>query len=190
MYRLAKDLHLAVGLFLSAFLLLYGLSAFMMGHGFLFRWTYPKGVKQEMVVTGPTKPAEIIETIRAEHDMRGDLHQVKTSSLGLSFHVMRPGSRFDVNYETASQTATIYSKRSGFWHTIGRLHHMGGIYHDDARMNAWGWFIFAGSMLMMGVGFSGVYLWFKRHKDRRIGGMFFIGSFVFAGLLLVLVRLV
>lgn len=189
MYRLVKDLHLSLGLLMSAFLLIYGASAFMMGHSFLFKWAYPKGQKSVFKVEAPEDPRAIVAAIRDNQGLRGDLYEVKTTSTAVSFFVERPGSRFDVSYDLASQTATMFQKRGGFWYRIDRLHHTGGIHHDDPRMNAWGWFVFVASMLLFCIGFSGVYLWFKRHKERRVGGMIFLASFVFAGGLLTLVRL-
>ena len=190
MYAKIRNIHLFLGLFASAFLLIYALSAFMMGHSFLFKWAYPNKPKIHsfQLASPPAEPKALVAALRAQDNLRGDLWQVETTSTAVSFFVERPGSRFDVAYDLRTRTATITARQGGFWYTIDRMHHTGGLIHDEANLNIWGWFVALMSVVTWLIGLSGVYMWFKRHKERRVGGMIFVATFVFAGVLLVLVR--
>lgn len=188
MYTKLRSLHLFLGLLMSAFLFAYGASAFMMAHSLAFGWAYPKPQGRQIAVDLPPQPKLIIDKIRAQEDLHGDLIDVKTSSLAVRFIVERPGTRYEVGYDLRKKTADIITLEGGIWYTLDRLHHTGGIYHDTPELRAWGWVVFIASILTVIVGLTGVLLWFQRNKERRVGGMIFIISFIFAGGLLFLVR--
>jgi len=190
MYAKIRDLHLFFGLLGSAFLLIYALSAFMMGHSFLFKWAYPNKPKMSSfkLEAPPSDPKALVAALRAQDNLRGDLFEVKTTSTAVSFFVERPGSRFDVAYDVMSHTATVAARQGGFWYSIDRMHHTGGLIHDEDSLNAWGLLVAIMSVITWLIGLTGVYMWFKRQKERRVGGMIFVATFVFTGILLVLVR--
>ena len=50
MYTLLRNVHLALGLFTSMFLFAYGLSAFEMGHPFLFGWSTASVTQQSVAI--------------------------------------------------------------------------------------------------------------------------------------------
>lgn len=190
MYQLLRNIHLALGLAIAAFMFVYAASAFRMGHYFLFRWSSPTVERSELrLESAPRDPRQIVESIRAQRGMRGDLYDVETSSTGLSFLVRRPGTEYRVTYTVATHTAEVFTSSGGFWEMIDKMHHTGGRWHDDPLLSAWGTFVGVMSALLLVVALSGVWMWFKRHRERRLGGILLTVSMVVSVLLLVIVRL-
>jgi len=43
--------------------------------------------------------------------------------------------------------------------------------HEDGRLNAWGWALALVSIMLLALGGTGVYMWFKLHTERAIGAV-------------------
>ncbi len=189
MYQLVRNVHLALGLAIAAFMLAYSASAFRMGHYFLFKWSSPTTEQSKMVLEpAPRDPREIVAAIRAKGVMAGDLYDVETSSVGLSFLVRRPGTEYRVSYTVATKTAEVSTKSGGFWEMIDKMHHTGGTWHDEPIMSAWGTFVGLMSAFLAVVALTGLWMWFKRNRERRLGGILLTVSMIVSVLLLVIVR--
>jgi hypothetical protein len=189
MYSTLRNIHLVLGLVIAAFMLAYAASAFRMGHYFLFRWSSPSVETSKVVVQdAPRDPRMLVKKIRDEGDMRGDLFDVATSSTGIAFMVRRPGTQHDVVYDIRTNTAAVTTKSGGFWEMIDKMHHTGGVWHDDPVLSAWGMFVGFSSVCLAIVALTGVFLWFQRNRERRLGGIFLIGSMVVSLALLIIVR--
>ncbi len=189
MYQLLRNIHLALGLAIAAFMFVYAASAFRMGHYFLFRWSSPTSVESKVELADPPKdPRALVAAIRERGDMRGDLFDVETSSTGIAFLVKRPGTEHRVSYDVTSKTAAVSTKSGGFWEMIDKMHHTGGMWHDDPLLSAWGAFVGWMSAFLIVVSLTGLWMWFKRNRERRVGGILLAVSMVVSVLLLVIVR--
>jgi hypothetical protein len=189
MYRLTRNVHLVLGLFSAVFLFAYGLSAFEMAHSFLFRWS-----KAERTTTIVERRVD--DTPRAtasrlmSSGMVGDLTKVTTASTSVTLTIMRPGTVYNVAYVPNTKTATVVTTRSSFIYTLNRIHHVTGTWHDHWVITAWTWFLGLVSVMLFGIGISGVYMWFKRNKERRFGVVMLSLSLGVGGGLVVLLRFV
>jgi Trk-type K+ transport system membrane component len=54
---------------------------------------------------------------------------------------------------------------------LNRLHHLNGFEHSSATMNAWGWILAWTSIMLILLGGTGVYMWFRIYTERRIGSI-------------------
>jgi hypothetical protein len=188
-YTALRNVHLALGLFSSLFLLAYGVSAFEMAHSPLFRWTKAEKSESSLSIPAAMNPRQLAKHLMEEHDLRGDLMKVETTSIALRLEIVRPGVVHRVEVDTTAGTAVVKTEKGDLIRTLNRIHHLSGMWHEYWVINAWAWLLLLVSIALFGTGASGLYLWIKRTAERRIGTVLIAVSLVWGGSLLVLVRL-
>lgn len=191
MYRLIRDIHLVLGLAAGLFMAIYGLTA-----GTMSAWpvvAYFTSTTTERIQVpadlDPDLPAPAVAAaLRARGLIEGPTQFVKTSSGAIELGTRRPGVGYEVEWDRGPQL-TIAIERSGFLELLEDLHHLSGMHHEDPRMSYWGVVLFVMSGLSLALGGSGVWLWWLRHKERRVGGILLACTTALAALLIVLVRM-
>jgi hypothetical protein len=88
----------------------------------------------------------------------------------------------------ATGDATVRENRAGFMGMLNRLHHVGGVKHGFWLTNLWGAFTGMVSLALFGIGLTGIYLWFKMHRERKIGAVLLAASLGYSVTLMVLLR--
>lgn len=188
MYRLLRDVHLAVGLFGSMFLLALGLSAVQMAYP-IYRLRPTETVTTTDVPAGvDTSPRALARWLMDARDLRGDLTEVTIASDSVSLHIVRPGTTHDVEYDPRLHSARVTTRVLDAIGMLNRIHHIGGIRHDYWAINAWGWFLFVVSLSLFVMAVTGVAMWFARHDDRRLGTIVLGVSLTWGLTLLILIR--
>jgi hypothetical protein len=188
MYRLLRDTHLACGLFAVLFVLMYGVSSVQMAHNSWF------DVRPAVTESRYNLPAKM-EGARAaarelmdRHGLAGELGQVKETPEGASFRIVRPGIVHEIVYTAASGETAVRTSKANFAGLMNRLHHISGLWHEDALVNAWAaaLALIAASLIVLGL--SGIYLWFKIHTERLMGSVLLAVSLAFSITVIVLLR--
>src|SRR5712671_6814239 len=155
LYRLIRDLHLYVGLFISPFVLVFAISVFFLVHAWL------PGIASKTsttrVVSGLPLPGDwqtlsgrpLIEALKPALEkagVRGEVgfirHMVKEEKLIIP--VMVPGRETTVSISIASREATIVTRETGLADALVILHKSPGQHGPNIRMNwfamkAWSW---------------------------------------------------
>ncbi len=193
MYKIFRDIHLALGLFAAMFLMLYGVSALQLSVRTIFDRIAPTvatiEVPAERLGADIESPEKIRAWLRAKDLASGELGSVETSSTGLGFDVYRPGSWWKVSYRRGAPMLKIEQLES-HWLIFGvELHDQSGIFHEEAGLQAWGWLVLVMSLATLLLAGSGLVLWFQRNKERRVGGIILVSSVVFTCALMVFIRL-
>lgn len=189
MYKLFRDTHLVIGLFSAVFLLAYGLSAAQMAYPIYRPRPHPTVTTLTIPDDVDVTPRPFAKWLMDTQDFRGDLKEVETTSTAVMLFIVRPATTHRIEYARASRTATVTTGRSNFIGMLNRLHHVGGLWHGYWAINAWGWFLAAVSVCLILLALSGVYMWFKRHRERRIGTIVFAAGLVWGVTMLVLIRM-
>ncbi len=101
---------------------------------------------------------------------------------------MRPGIVHDVSYDAANGIATVKTSIAGFMGMLNRLHHATGLYHGFPPLNAWGWAVAMVSVALIGLGVTGVWMWWLRRQDRIIGLVLLGANLAFSITVLALIR--
>lgn len=188
MFQKLRTIHLCTGLFSLAFLLMYGISAIQMAHS---AWLPAKPVTTSATLSltpGQNDARMLIRELAEHYQIRGELVSAKAVGSTLRFRIARPGTIYDVEYAVTGQ-ASLRTSTAGFIGMLNRLHHVEGLYHDYAIVNVWAGFAAAISLALFLLGATGLYLWFKNQRLRRIGaGLLTIGVAI-AVTLLVSMRL-
>ena len=198
-YRLTRDLHLYLGLFISPFVLVFSISVFFFVHSWLPKFA-PESVNTR-VVSDLALPGELpklsgrplieaLKPILEKLNVPGEIgfvrHQVNEGKWIIPVSI--PGRATTVSINLARQEATVETRETGLADALMTLHKSPGQHGGDIRMNwfymkAWRWLADATVYLTLFISVSGIYLWYMMRAERRIGIILLIaGTISFFGL--------
>src|SRR3989441_2379108 len=198
-YRLIRDLHLYLGLFISPFVLVFAISVFFLVHSWLPRIASETSTTR--VVSAVPLPGDLqrlagrplIDALKPtleKADVRGEVgfvrHMVKEDKLIIPVTI--PGRETTVSISIASREATIVTRETGLAHALVTLHKSPGQHVPDIRMNwfymrAWRWLADATVYLTLFASVSGIYLWCALRAERSVGFiLLFAGALSFFGM--------
>jgi hypothetical protein len=187
-YVWLRRVHRAAGLFSATFLAAYALSAAQMA--------YPIYRPQPAVTAFDIgTPSEIDATPRAvarwlgdSQGLRGELRDVESDGNGFAITVATIGTTHRVQFDAASRTLHVITRRQNAVGMLNRIHHVRGIDHDSGALNAWGWLLASASVLLLVLATSGIVMWFARHAERVTGAIVLGVGLAWGLTLLILMR--
>jgi hypothetical protein len=189
MYRIVRNLHLFLASFSLPFLIMYGLSAVQMSHS---TWFETKPVVRDRQMQLPPDQADARTVARTVMDndgsVRGEVTNIQNSEGGLALRIVVPGTVHDVRYDRASGLTQVKSSVTGVIGMLNRLHHWAGFWHETVPMKAWALAVAIVSAALLLVGVTGLYMWFTRRHERRVGLLLLGINVVFAITVLALLR--
>ena len=189
MYKTVRNIHLLLASFSLSFLVMYGVSAVQMSHS---TWLQMKPDTHETQLTlarNETNARAIARTIMdRESSIRGEIGNVKASDTGVTLRIVVPGTVHDVRYERATGVAQIKTSVSGTMGMLNRLHHWAGFWHEPLTMKLWASAVALVSAALVLLGATGIYMWFTRRTERRLGFALLAVNLVFAIVLLAWMR--
>ena len=203
MYRWTRELHLYFGLFVSPFLLLFGVSVFFLNHAKVAvdRWTSVDTVRDVRVPAG----LELLRGREAVDRAREMLPQLGvTGEIGFTrfvaatrhfvFPVSRPGMETTVEVDLDARSAVVSRRATSVLEAFAYLHKMPGPHNVAIRgywvgIQVWRYFADATIYLLLFISLSGIYLWWTIKAERRIGLTLAAGGIVtFFGLVYAVIR--
>ena len=190
MYATMRNLHLWLGLGFLLFLLMYAVSSVQMAHPEWF--PMEPSVREEVVSLSPAPgfdPREVAARLREAADVRGDVSAVETAADTVRFRVVRPGTVHEVSYAPGEAEVRVRTSVGSFLAMLNRLHHVGGLWHDYALIDVWGALVGLVSLALVAIGGTGIYLWFRVHRERRVGAVLLALSLGYGLALVVLIRI-
>ena len=198
-YRLTRDLHLYLGLFISPFVLVFAISVFFLVHSWIPQLASES--VQTRIVSALTLPEDLqklsgrplIDALKPtlkKMNVSGELGFVRRldKEATLIIPVIIPGRLTTVNLNITSREATIVTRETGWADALMTLHKSPGQHGPDIRMNwlamkAWRWFADATVYLTLFITVSGLYLWYMLRVERKIGLiLLFAGTLSFFGI--------
>lgn len=190
MYRLMRNVHLAVGLVFALALGVYLLSSVRLAHRSWFS-SSPTVTKTAY----PVDPARI-GTPRAlghylitEQRLRGEITRIQPAEDGsFKFVIRRLGTNYQVEYRPGAIEAQVRTNRLAFIGMLMSMHFSYGFWHEDSMINVWGAVLLLTSLALFAMGVTGIYLWFKTYEERLVGSVLLVTGLVFAITLMVIVR--
>ncbi len=198
-YRLIRDLHLYLGLFISPFVLVFAISVFFLTHAWLPRFAPETSTTR--VVSALPLPGDLtkfsgrqlidalkttLESVNVPGEVGFVRHLVKEDKLIIPVTI--PGRETTVSIHIARREATIVTRETGLADALVTLHKSPGQHGPDIRMNwfymkAWRWMADATVYLILFISVSGVYLWYVLRTERTVGFiLLFVGALSFFGL--------
>lgn len=168
LYPVLRDVHLTAGLFSMLFVLMYGWSSLQFAHP---TWadTKPVAVEWKTQLTPGLAPRDAALVLRTGLKLEGDLAQIRQKDGVTQFLLTKPGVNHSVRYDEATGAAQMKTSRWGFAGMMNRLHTSAGLWHEDGWVNVYGWLVGIVSFGLLLLGGTGLYLWFVRKKERKLG---------------------
>jgi hypothetical protein len=196
-YRLTRDLHLYLGLFISPFVLLFSISVFFFVHSWTAKLT-PESARTRIVPVqdlsddvAKLSGAPLIDALKpilSKLDVPGEIGFVQNNATAktLIIPVSIPGRATTVSLNFARREATIVTHETGLADALMTLHKSPGGHAPAIRMNwfvikVWRCFSDATAYLTLFISVSGIYLWYVLRAERRIGLiLLFAGTLTFS----------
>ena len=190
MYKIVRNIHLLLASFSLPFVVMYGVSAVQMSHSAWFQMK-PAVHEREMSITAGLTDARAIARAIMDRDrtVKGEVSNIQPNDTGVGLRIVVPGTVHEVRYERASGVARVRTSVAGVMGMLNRLHHWAGFWHEPASMKVWGFFVAIASTALVFLGASGIYMWFTRRSERRLGIALLAINLVFAITLLTLLRI-
>lgn len=189
--RLMRNIHLGLGLAFFLVALLFAVSSL----AFIYNRWLPEdsGQESEQTLSIPTAKAATARALALElmrnQGLAGDLRNVEEAPGELRFRIIRPGTEVQVTYSRTSEQAEIQTRRRGLAQMLKQLHVNHGFWHDFLPSNVWAGLSLLGSIGLILLGLSGIYLWFGFHKERVVGAVLLLAGMVYAVATLALTRM-
>ena len=181
MYRTLRSLHLCAGLFALVFLVAYAISALQMTHG---KWVHMelRTATREVALRPGLSGARAASRELADHyGIWGELTAVRVTAGGVEFRILRPGMVWQADYAAATGVARLRITDTGVLGALNRIHQMRGVWHNWVAYNVWAVLLALIGCAILILGASGLYLWWKTHRDRRFTGALLIVGVTVAG---------
>lgn len=180
-----RNIHLLLGLFFCSFVLMYSVSSMQMSHNSWFE-TKP-GVTESVSKLAPGLDARAAGRMLIERGMSGEIAQVRPGEV-IQFRIVRPGTVYEVAYDSTSGEAKVKTNVSGFMGMLNRLHHINGFWHDLNLINLWTGALLVTSLALITLALTGIYLWFRIYQERLVGGLLLSLSLIYGLGLIFLMR--
>jgi hypothetical protein len=189
MYQTIRNIHLLLASFSVPFLVMYGISAVQMSHNSWFQMK-PAVQEREVTLTPGQIDARTIarELMDRDRTIQGELTNIQSNSAGASLRIVMPGTVHDLKYTAASGTTHVKTSVAGVMGMLNRLHHWAGFYHEPPPMKIWALAVAIVSGALLLVGATGIYMWFTRRPERRVGVALLTFNTAFALVIIVLLR--
>jgi hypothetical protein len=189
MFRLMRNIHLIFGLLFFFYALLFAVSSLFI----IYRRWLPeiREDRESLVPVAPEKaltPRTLALELMQRHGLKGDLGNIKQKNKEIHFTISRPGTESNITYVEGSGEVKVRTRRQGFLQTLANLHVNHGFWHDFLPANAWALSSFLGSIGLLLLGASGIYLWFYHHEERLIGSAILAIGLAYSLTVLVLTR--
>ena len=185
MYKFLRNTHLLVGLFLCLFVLMFGISSVQMSHS---EWMNNEPEETEFTVPvepqNAATPRALAQYLMDHQGMRGGLNDVVESPEGMSFIIGRMGMLHEVRYTPGGTEVQVKKTVRPFIGIMISMHHMFGFENPYGLHDFWAVLMCLTSIGLLILGATGIYLWFKIHKERLIGSVLLFGGLAY-GLTLV-----
>ena len=187
-YRWLRTIHLLCGVFAAPALLMYGVSAVQMAHNHWFTMK-PAVTETEIPLRpGSTNGRLVTLEVMSIRGIDGEISAVRKTPSGFETRVTVPGTVHEISYDAASGHVRLRSSVAGFMGMLNRLHHAAGLYHEYFPLHLWGVLCALVSAATLGLGVTGIWMWWLRKQERRWGIMLLSANLIFAVTLLVMMR--
>jgi hypothetical protein len=189
MYQTIRNIHLLLASCSLPFLVMYGVSAVQMSHNSWFQMKPAVQERDFQLQAGQSDARAVARDVMdRESSIKGEITNVQANAAGLSLRIVVPGTVHEVKYNPASGNAHVRTNIAGVMGMLNRLHHWAGFYHEPVPMKLWAGAVAIASAALLLLGATGLYMWFTRRPERRIGVALLAINLAFAVTIMLLLR--
>ncbi len=187
-YKTLRTIHLLCGAFAVPALLMYGISAVQMAHSKWFSLKPTVTERDIAMVAGYAEGRKLANDLMAREPIRGEIATVKQTPAGFDLRILVPATVHEIRYESATGRTHIRTSVSGTMGMLNRLHHAAGLRHSYVPLQIWGVFVAFVSLATLGLGATGIWMWWLRKQERTWGVVLLSANLVFAVAILAMLR--
>ncbi len=185
MYRTLRNTHLILGLLSIPFLLIYGISAVQMAH----KLDVDRQLSAvEFSVQPGLQPRPLAKLVMEKQRYTGEFAGLEDTPAGFRFTITSAGAQHQVFYTSKQGRVRVRTTSVGVLGVLNRLHHFHGLKNETWPRNAWSVALACVSVILLFLGLSGIYLWFKLHTERSLGLWLLMTNLCIAGTLIAALR--
>ena len=190
MFQLMRNTHLAIGLAFFMISMIFAVSSLFV----IYRDWIPDGGEAvdstlRLEASNSITARELALELMREHGIRGDMMPPNEQDGVVKFRINQPSVSTAVEYVRATGETKVTANRQGFFPMLLSLHVNHGFWHELWAVQAWAALSLTGSIALLLLGATGIYLWFVHHEERMIGGILLGGGLVYGITALILTRL-
>src|SRR5262245_53627114 len=182
-YRVTRDLHLYLGLFISPFILVFAISVFFLLH----RLSPNAAIPTKSTLSNLWLPPDLenlsgrplvdrLIPVLKQNGIEGEFGWIQHFPKEHRFliPVTVPGRNTTVTLDVNKREASVERRVTGLADALIVLHmapgpHMPGIRKNWNYMLAWSWLADATVYLVLFITVSGIYLWYVLRSERKAG---------------------
>lgn len=181
MYRKLVSFHGIVGLLAAPLLITYASTALMIVHNLN---PFSDEVQEHLL---PAAEGHALDEMLTARGFIGRELNRETTDDGLHIVMQNPSTSYDVL--ASVDQVRVREFHHGMLTTLRRLHTHSGFWYEDTGANLWGLAPLVASFCCLLLAITGLSMWWKRTRERKLGLIFLSLSSVYAVGLLVLIRL-
>ncbi len=202
-YVWTRDLHLYLGLFLSPFVLVFGISTLVLNHPALAPPVAGQALRQVKHVHVPpglekldgTERLAALKSVMRQAGVSGEINFVRyvPKENRMIVPVLKPGQETTVDLNLKTGRLEVERRSAGLREALVYLHKSPGPHNAALRGNwvytrLWAWLADTTVYAVLLMSVSGVYLWAVLKAERKIGLVLLgAGALSFAGVILAIV---
>lgn len=172
MYNPLRALHITLGLLATPAFVIYLVSTAQ----FIFPSLRPYRARDVQTLTLQCPPQDVLacaDELAREHGIEGGVITTRHSR-GVTFAEIVHGARVHDVEIAADGQAKVTTSDGGKRDMFVGMHAAAGLWHDHGPTRFWGYLVLMSGASMLLLIVSGVLMWLKRPKERRLG-LVFIG---------------
>ncbi|MBA4057590.1 MAG: hypothetical protein C0490_22945 [Marivirga sp.] len=183
--RLLVNIHYFGGLACFWYLIVLGISSLHFNHHFSFinQPTDTVAWKRDVFFqNSDIKTSDLSEHIRDSLSLIGwplPWETLYDSTGHYHFVVEHPGKRYVIDYSFSDHTAKVLEIRKSFWQVFISLHGAGEVPNTPV-MDVWSWYTRLTTVVVLISVLTGIYIWLIGKKDKTLGSIVLIISFLAA----------
>ena len=169
------NLHIALGLITTPFLLIFAISSLFFAHNFFDLSSTEQKIEHIKLNTVLTDPSELATLLSKDHGIRGQLVNQSVDESGrIKLSIYRPGKLSKIVMNTSTSIATVEHETQDLFGFTIPLHEISGPKSDNFGEKCWDLAVLVFSVLLICVLITGLLLWLYRSKDRT-NALIFLG---------------
>jgi hypothetical protein len=188
MYPIIRNVHLFCGALALPALLMYAVSAVQMAHSGWFAMKPTITETAASLQPGLTDGRRVALEVMAALDLSGEIVAIQTESDAITARIVVPGTVHELSYTPSIGAVRLRTSVAGFMGMLNRLHHAGGLWPAYLPLRLWGVFVAIVSAATVGLGATGIWMWWLRRQDRKWGLILLTANLAFSIGILLMIR--
>ena len=170
-FKVIQKIHLYASFVIASFLLMYFLTGAVMIMGKIFPRKNVKSISEKVVWKNNMAEDEAINNISTQYCIHGVKNKIIKANGGRNYIFTRPGYRAEIIFTEGQDSIQVKINKGTFWSAMNDFHRLRG-FTGSWTHKVWAVLYDLSCIALLVFAFTGVYLWWKLERNKRIGTIF------------------